>query len=57
MQAFSTKPTYDYNVYIGDTNDAGDYKNSNTMCYVSQDDGLAECIGTGRYIIWSLIAD
>ena len=56
MQAFSPKVPNDYNVYIGDTDDSGDYKNSNTMCYVPSDDGLAECIGTGRYIIWSLTA-
>ena len=50
----SNTPTF--NVYLGDTDCTGDYKNDNTLVYNGPQEGVAvfKSITKDRYIIWEL---
>ena len=43
-----------YDVYIGDMHFNGNYMTDNTLCYSGGPEGLANCKGQGRYLIWRL---
>ncbi len=52
MQRYLDKLKSDFEIYVGDTTFTGAYTTSNTLCYTGMDGGLAECIATGRYVIF-----
>jgi hypothetical protein len=52
MQHYIGNLLANYKIFVGETTYTGDYTNGNTLCYTGPDDGLAECIATGRYIIF-----
>lgn len=55
MQIYINKPAANYEIYVGDTSQSGAYTTSNTLCYTGMDGGLAECIATGRYIVFKYL--
>ena len=48
-------PNAYYNVYLGNKNYEDDFRNDNTLCFTGGKEGLANCAGSGRYLIWELI--
>lgn len=54
MQLYIPNSSATYKIFVGDTAYSNvNYETSNTLCYTGRDDGLAQCIGTGRYIIFN----
>ena len=45
-------------IYIGDTDQSGDYKTQNTKCFQNGGhSGLTNCSGQGQYLIWVLTSN
>ena len=54
LQYYDSSHSPVYKIFIGNTDTYGNFETENTLCYTGGQAGLANCAGSGRYLIWQL---